>query len=230
MTSGLQGFQSTEETQRAMRVWQTMDKTCAGIRADPNLSDLGKQRAMAVAYVKCAATLAEIRATETDTIAARRSFLEGKLFGIGSVNPMAAADYRDAQDRAEKSVQPKDALKLLDRTTRTQDETLAKAVAAHAVEQGWSGVLDRYAATRPEAQDALGELRQIDAQTSDSTAIIGRGAIYSPRMPPELARLSNSMIRTLAEQNDDPAATAGVVSRVAGGGPGFLAAVRGSSG
>ena len=91
---------------------------------------------MAAVWLKCRATLAEIRATEINAITARHSFLEGQLFGIDSGGPMAATDYRDAQDRAEQSAQPKDAFKLLDRTTRTQDETLAKAVAAHAVEQG----------------------------------------------------------------------------------------------
>ena len=213
MTAGLQGFRPTEDTQRAMRVRQTFDKTCAGIRFDPDLSDTGKAKAMAAAWLKCRATLDEIRATETNAITARRSFLEGQLFGIGSGGPMAATDYRDAQDRAEQSAQPKDAFKLLDRTTRTQDETLAKAVAAHAVEQGWSDVLDRYAATRPAAQDALAELRWIDAETGNATARIGRDAIYNPNKPLELARYSDSMIRTLATQNDDPGATAGITAR-----------------
>ncbi|MGH3810272.1 MAG: hypothetical protein ACRDRU_27360 [Pseudonocardiaceae bacterium] len=196
-----------------MRVRQTSEKTYAGIRADPNLSDVGKRKAMAAAWLKCSTTLAEIRATETDAVAARRSFLEGQLFGIGSGGPMAAADYRDAQDRAEQSAQPKDAFKLLDRTTRTQDETLAKAVAAHAVEQGWCDVLDRYAATRPAVRDALAELRWIDAEMGSSTARIGRDAIYTPNKPPELARYSDSMIRTLATENDDPAATSGIAAR-----------------
>ena len=213
MTSGLQGFRPTNETQRAMRVRQTFDKTCADIRADPDVSDLGKVKAMAAAWLKCRATLDDIRITETDAIAARRSFLEGQLFGIGSGGPIAAADYRDAQDRAEQSAKPMDALRLLDRTTRTQDETLAKAVAAHAVEQGWSNVLDRYAATRPAARDALAELRRIDTETNSGTSILGRGAIYNPTKPPELARYSDSMIRTLATQNDDPAATAGATER-----------------
>jgi hypothetical protein len=229
MTTGLQGFTPTPETQQAMKIRQAFDKTCAGIRADPNLSDIGKQKAMATAWLKARDSLAGIRSAETDRIAARRATLEGQLFGIGSGNPMAAADYRDAQDRAEKCEQPRDALKLLDRTTRTQDETLAKAVAAFAVEQGWPDILDRYAASRPAAQSALAELRQIDAQSADSTAIVGRGAIYTPRKPPELARFSDSMIRTLAEQNDDPTATAGVTAR-ASGGPSFLASVRGMDG
>jgi hypothetical protein len=196
-----------------MRVRQTFDKTCAGIRADTSLSDLGKQRAMAAAWLKCRAALVEIRATETDAITARRADLEGQLFGIGSTNPMAAADYRDAQDRAEQCAQPKDALKLLDRTTRTHDETLAKAVASFAVEQGWSGVLDAYAATRPAAQDALGELRAIDAFTSDSTQQLGRGAIYNPTTPRELSHLTPGMITQLATQNDDAGATAGTTAR-----------------
>jgi hypothetical protein len=157
----------------------------------------------------------EIRATESNTIIARRTQFESELFGIGSTNPMAAADYRDAQDRAEQCAQPKDALKLLDRVTRTGDETLAKAVAGYAVEQGWSAVLDQYAASRPAAQNALGELRQIDAETSNSTGFLARSAIYNPPKPPELARFSDSMIRTLATQNDDPAATAGVTNRAA---------------
>jgi hypothetical protein len=198
-----------------MRIRQTLDKTCAGIRADPDLNDTGKEKAMAVAWLKCSATLTEIRATESDTIIARRTQLESELFGIGSTNPMAATDYRDAMDRAERCAQPADALRLLDRTTRTHDETLAKAVAGFAVEQGWTNILDHYASTRPAAQNALAELRQIDSETSNSTGLLARSAIYNPPKPPELARFSDSMIRTLATQNDDPAATAGVTNRAA---------------
>jgi hypothetical protein len=212
-TGGLQGFTPTEETRRAMRVRQTFDKTCAGIRADSNMSELGKQRAMAAAWLKCRAALVEIRATETDAVVARRAELEGQLFGIGSTNPMAAADYRDAQDRAEQCAQPKDALRLLDRTTRTHDETLAKAIAGFAVEQGWSGVLDVYASTRPAVQDALAELTAIDAMTSDSTQQLGRGAIYNPTTPRELSHLTSGMIAQLAAQNDDAGATAGITGR-----------------
>jgi hypothetical protein len=59
------------------------DKTCADIRFDPDLSATGKVKAMAAAWFSCKATLDEIRATETDAIAARRSFLESHLFGRG---------------------------------------------------------------------------------------------------------------------------------------------------
>jgi hypothetical protein len=215
MTSGLQGFRPTPETESAMRIRQTFDKTCAGIRADDDLSDFGKQRAMAAAYLKCAAALGEIRTGESDAIAARRSALELQVFGIGSSNPMAAADYRDAQDRAEQSAQPRDALKLLDRTARTGDETLAKAIASHAAEMGWSTVLDNYATTRPAVRDALAELRQIDSETADTTGQFTRGVIYTPPKPPELQRFTNSMIKTMATANDDPSATAGTIARSA---------------
>jgi hypothetical protein len=210
---GLFGFQPTPETQSAMRIRQTFDKTCAGIRADLDLSDTGKEKSMAAAYLKARTALTEIRATETGTIIARRTALELQLFGVGPGGPLAAADYRDAQDRAEQCAQPKDALKLLDRVTRTGDETLAKAVAGYAVEQGWNAVLDQYAASRPAAQNALGELRQIDADTSNSAGFLARSAIYNPPKPPELQRFSDSMIATLAVQCDDPAATAGVADR-----------------
>jgi hypothetical protein len=211
MTTGLQGFKPTPETERAMRIRQIFDRTCANIRADTDLSDSGKQRAMAAAYLKCAVSLAEIRAAESDATAARRSALELQVFGIGPGGPMAAADYRDAQDRAEQSTQPKEALRLLDRTTRTGDETLAKAIASHAVEMGWSMVLDQYASTRQSVHDALAELRRIDSETADSAARLARGAIYAPTKPPELKRLTNSMIGTLAATNDYPNATAGSI-------------------
>lgn len=90
---------------------------------------------------------------------------------------------------------------------------MAKAIAAYAVEQGWSGVLDAYASTRPAVQDALGELQAIDAFTSDSTQQFGRGAIYNPTTPRELSHLTPGMIATLATRNDDPGATAGTTDR-----------------
>jgi hypothetical protein len=83
VTSGLRGFRPTTETQRAMQVRQAFDKTCADIRFDPDLSGTGKVTAMAAAWFQCKATLDEIRATEADAIAARRSLFEGQLFGRG---------------------------------------------------------------------------------------------------------------------------------------------------
>jgi hypothetical protein len=142
---GLIGFKPTVETQAAMRIRETFTKTCSEIRGDPDLSITGKEKAMSAGYLKCSAALREIRAAETDAIVARRTALELQLFGVGPGGPLASADYRDAQDRAEQCAQPKDALKLLDRVTRTGDETLAKAVAGYAVEQGWTNVLDYYA-------------------------------------------------------------------------------------
>lgn len=65
------------------RLRQAFDETCAGIRSDPDLSDVGKRAAMATAWLKHSATLAEIRATESDAIAARRAALENQLFGCG---------------------------------------------------------------------------------------------------------------------------------------------------
>lgn len=213
MTSGLQGFRPTPQTERALRLRQAADKTYATIRADPNLSDIGKQKAMAAAWLKSNATLAEIQDAENDDIAARRSALEIQLFGIGPGGPVAAADYRDALDRAEQCTKPKDAFRLLDRVTRTRDETLAKAVAAYAVEQGWSDVLDRYAATRPNVQDTLAELRKIDADASSGTARLGRSAIYNTPKPRELQHLTTPMIQTLATQSgDDLDTTAGVAT------------------
>lgn len=204
---GLAGFTPTPETQRAMQIRQKLDKTCSAIRNDPRLTELSKQQDMAAAWLECKAALAEIRAAETDAIAARRSKLEGQLFGVGSASPMAAADYRDAQDRAERCKDQRDALRLLDRTTITHDETLAKAIASYAVEQNWSEVLNAYAATRPAAQEALAELRAIDTLTSDSTQQIGRGAIYSPMIPRELQHLTPAMISELAVQRDEGVAT-----------------------
>ena len=80
VTSGLRNFRPTNETQRAMQVRQTFDETCAGIRSDPDLSDVGKRATMAAAWLKHSVTLAEIRATESDAIAARRAALENQLF------------------------------------------------------------------------------------------------------------------------------------------------------
>jgi len=46
VTTGLYGFRPTLETRQAMLIRQTFDKTCAGIRADPDLSEVGKEKAM----------------------------------------------------------------------------------------------------------------------------------------------------------------------------------------
>lgn len=211
--AGLKGFRPSPETNRATKIRQQFDQTCAHIRADPDRSAEGKRKAMAAAWLQVTHALNEIRVAEEDAITARRARLQRQLFGVAD-DPMSRADYRAAQDTAEQAAADKGVkgvARLLDRAlTRTFDTSLAKACAAIAVERGlgWEHIISSYVAARPADRDALAELRDIDNQAADTHNRISRQAVYQPRKPPELARLGAAQIAALAAANDDPAATA----------------------
>lgn len=197
---GLRNFKPSAQTEQAMTIRRALPKKFEAIRADRSLSDQGKRQQMALAMLEARTKLDQLRVAETTRRAERRAQLEAQLFGVGT-DPLSRSDYRDALDRAEREDKLTGALRLQQRAQRLQDSTLAKAVAAVAVERaGWDVILDRYvAAAGPGAQSALDELRSIDAGTADATQQLGRSAVYTPPMPPELRGVAASDLARIAQ-------------------------------
>jgi hypothetical protein len=143
------------KTRRASYVAQR-DK----IAADPTLSVLGRRRAGARAYQAAKGDIATLRKAAADHYTSEATRHERVLFGIATSNPTAVIAHRDAQDRAARIKTPAEAVELLRRAERAQDESLAQAVMevawqrASDVAPGWVPIVEAYLELRPAAKAA----------------------------------------------------------------------------
>jgi hypothetical protein len=171
------------------------------VRRDPNLSDVGKQRAMAKLYVQTRDDVAMMREAADRAYRTRYSQLESVAFGIHaqSSDPSAAISLRDALDRAAQVANPDEARQLLNRAVVTGDETLARAIALTAYSnQGpqdlgdhWAAVYDHYRQAQPAQRqkvlDELDTLRQADSKQARFADALSTGV----SRPTELANVGN---------------------------------------
>lgn len=169
------------------------------IRADTRLSDDGKRRALAQAYLRTREELQRLQDQESEASAKRRRALERSLFGLSVGRGDAATlSLRDAQQRVATARKPAQALELLATAERTGDDILARAVAAHAWDRSWTKVLDAYAAERPGVLDLFHELDSLEKQQN-----VGRrmatGMAFRLPVPSELKGVyAQAALRELA--------------------------------
>ncbi len=174
----------TQTPERASYIQTRYAQDVKEIRADSHLSEDGKRRALAQAYLRTRDDLRELQEKESEAIAKRRRELERSLFGLSVGRGDAAMlSLRDAQQRAASLKAPAQALTLLATAERTGDDILARAVAAHSWDRSWTKVLDAYAAERPGVLEKFHELDSLDGRQS-----VGRrmATAMAFRLPPEL--------------------------------------------
>lgn len=171
------------------------------VRRDPNLSDVGKQRAMAKLFVQTRDEVAQMRQTADQAYRTRYSQLESVAFGIHaqSSDPSAAISLRDALDRAAQVANPDEAGQLLNRAAVTGDETLARAIAMtaytnlgdHDLGEHWAGVFNHYRENQPAERqrilDELDTLRHADSKRARFRDAMATGV----SRPTELANVGN---------------------------------------
>jgi len=147
----------------------------ARYRANGNLSTAGILQGLAKTYLGAKSQMDALRESATTGATANLNALMTSVFGI---NDLAGSDpsnraavsmsYRDALDRAQTCETAEDALALLARANTVGDELLARAVASVAWSNGafgaWADVLNTYAATRPAAERALGQLYELNTK------------------------------------------------------------------
>lgn len=149
------------------------------IRADDNLSHVGKQRSLARAYVTYRDQIADLRKKANDAYQEHRGYLMGSLFGVhGATDPAEIMAMRDAMTRVTAIDNPKQARQLFQQAHLTGDEYLRRAIAAHAFTQRgdadlgdhWAGLYNEYAATQDERRQGmvaeLDQLHQADNKRS----------------------------------------------------------------
>lgn len=172
------------------------------IRGAGQLSDRGKASHMARLYLEARTEMTESRSALESARRDRRRSLERRLFGISSAgnSDSASISYRDAQDRAERLETPGAAAALLARAESSGDDTLARAIAAHAFAKTWTDVLDTYCSSRPQlVEDQINELYRIQDNGSTRQAIVRE--IEGPRIsrPVELPEDDDSIAALAAE-------------------------------
>ncbi len=134
---------------------------------------------------------------EQQANARRRRHLERKLFGVRDSSDTASLSLRDAHQRASLAKTPRQALTLLSTAERSGDSVLARAVAAHAWDPGWTGVLDTYASERSGVLNDFQQLDELERPRPTPTPHLEPGL---PAHPTPGAAKAN---------RDDPARTSG---------------------
>lgn len=149
---------------RADGIQKQWGRTQKAIAADTTLSELGKKKKLDTEGEQMRAKLLDLRQQETGLITAETQSLEKSLFGLG---PAASCDakqlmlYRDAQDRAARLSQKDDAQRVFASAVRSEDKTLAAAVLAQAITNGWRDIIAEYVKQNPRASDDIDALRAI---------------------------------------------------------------------
>lgn len=101
-------------------------------------------------------------------------------------DPNTAISYRDAQARAASIDDEQTALRLLNRAELSGDTSLAKAVAARAIEAGWNVAINQYADSNPTSEAKFNELTEIESYGKGSAGfaqILGTAMSYSVEKP-----------------------------------------------
>jgi hypothetical protein len=183
---------------QATAVRDAFAATLTTIRNDTELSDEGKRRRIARAWLDTSDKLRRLRDDHTSADEQRRAALEKRVFGTGG-DPGAAVAYRDAVGRAEAVTSEKEATRLLERANRIGDTQLARAVALIASERSYLNVWVDY-------RDSLGatdaraftELTELNRRANDRTEKFADDMVFSIRKPQELSLISDQQLTILA--------------------------------
>ena len=167
----------------AWKVQEDRERTFAAIRADDNLSDVGKQNRLHEAHTASAARLDELRAARAAEIAAEQKRLTHRAFAAPTAGDRAA--YRDVLELAGRLDSPRAAEEALCRAERTDDLLLARAIGTVAAERGWTPALIVYGELFG-AADALNELESFGAALGDVQRSMSESMAFSASPPGEV--------------------------------------------
>jgi len=182
----------------------TYNKTLATVRADKNLSELGRRNAVKAAYEDAQAKVRALRAKVDADQATRRHNLERRLFGLDPLaGPSDVISFRDAQDRVSRAKSADELGELMEQAHASGDKTLLKAAFAMANRRSrgalgaddWAGLVEEYVAEHPSAAGDLAEYRAMNSTDSLTVSFAERLATSVSR-PAELQDR-----RVLAEQD-----------------------------
>lgn len=168
---------------QAGRIQSRWASTTDRLDADPTLTDAGKRAKLDSEHTQVSAKLSDLRKQEKELVATKRQSLERSLFGLSTVtssDPNQVVLYRDAQDRAARLTESDEATELFASAIRSDDKTLAAAVLARALDNGWSSITAEYVKQNPSAKEQLDDLAKL--REYDSFGANLSYAILSPSL------------------------------------------------
>jgi hypothetical protein len=195
-------IQLDEAKRKMSAIRDTLGREVDTIRNNANYSDRGRARETAKALLAQRERAQELRdsfSTDNDTVPVK---LTAKMFGVPSgADASTILVYRDAEDRAAKLTNTKEAKAMLTRAIERGDILLARAVAGHAFGNGWNDVTETYAEATG-LSDVLDELTDIP---SGPMTRLAEAALFAVPAPPEVRRFvtghSDDELRRLAEDD-----------------------------
>lgn len=128
-------------------------------RDDPRLTDMAKQENVAHIRSEAQKQLDELSARENQLVSDHARFLQRQIYGTAGTSPDAVISFRDAQERADRIDDPRDALTAMNRALLNQDAGMAQALLGRAIDQGWSDVSSAYAAENPARASYVADLQ-----------------------------------------------------------------------
>jgi hypothetical protein len=196
----------TDYTAQAAAIRATQAAKVADITNRRDLSDDGKRRQLARVHAKARDDMKNLRAKAAAAADQRRHTIMTELFGSSTSDSAAVMSYRSALSEAEKLTNPAQAAELLQRARITRDPSLARAVAAKALNEalsptaaaGWTEVLNEWGSETQQRDDLLTELSGLDADSKPSRGLLA----YSIPRPAGLST-SDDIDRLAADADQD---------------------------
>lgn len=173
------------------------------IHQNADLSDEGKQKAVAARYVAQMNTVAKRLADAARVHGEQDRRDAANALGINGLSGDHASlsiSRRDAADRVASVRDTTELQRMLTQATRNGDETLARAIADHAISTGDATTVNMFTADRP-TQTAAVERLWGTAQRQQSTADLATHFHLASLRPTTLGRLTDYEIQTTAEQD-----------------------------
>ncbi len=186
----------------------TLNETIKATRANSNLSDDGKKRLIAQAYVRADTKAAALKAGDAADMAKARRSAESRLFGMTQYDAKDAATvmlHRDARDRASRIGSDAEAAALLQSAVQSGDTTMARALLGRAFERGFQQTVDQYCHVMPADAGDVDELISMNLQEATAATAAGRllrEMTTGISLPGELPQNRGIIDRLAAEAGD----------------------------
>jgi hypothetical protein len=170
-------------TESATEVRNQYDREAAAVRANRDLSDEGKDRALRELHADAKERMATLRARHEAEEADEAERLHRKAFGArrppGGGGDATTITIRDAMDRAAGLRDQDHARSLLEQSKLAGDKSLARALAGAAWQRGWAGALERYVELFPEERESVDALIAYSRACGDARRRVATAMLFS---------------------------------------------------
>lgn len=159
---------------QATAAWNEYKRFEASVNGNQHFSAEGKKAQIQEALQETRRVLKGFEQKEVAEFEKKRRAAEEALNRTSGSASQDIISFRDAQDRAERLENDRDADRVMTRALASKDTTLATAVMRHAVANGWTDVYDRYAAEYPSTAEHIADLATINRYENSPGAMIER--------------------------------------------------------